>query len=254
MEVDGGDVAAHFQCDHRYGERETDPEPPAHVGEFRIGLRFGGDRQRLQRHAADRATARADPADLGMHRAGVDGAGRRRFAPRRQIPVRIGGEFAPAAGAAEVEGVAVVAEPMGGGRDVDRHAADRVGRLAAHTRRGCMMVRGGHGGSLLRGAAGCGIYTPPGYGSKMHDATKRSVAARLKRIEGQVRGVSRMVEEDRYCVDLLTQIMRCAPPFIRSRSRSCGITWRTVSPAPSSPAIRWSSGTRWRNWWRQLVA
>jgi DNA-binding FrmR family transcriptional regulator len=40
----------------------------------------------------------------------------------------------------------------------------------------------------------------------MHDATKRSVAARLKRIEGQVRGVSRMVEDDRYCVDLLTQI------------------------------------------------
>jgi DNA-binding FrmR family transcriptional regulator len=40
----------------------------------------------------------------------------------------------------------------------------------------------------------------------MHDATKQSVAARLKRIEGQVRGVLRMVEQDRYCVDLLTQI------------------------------------------------
>jgi CsoR family transcriptional regulator, copper-sensing transcriptional repressor len=46
----------------------------------------------------------------------------------------------------------------------------------------------------------------------MHDATKRAVTARLKRIEGQVRGVLRMVEEDRYCVDLLTQInaMRAA--------------------------------------------
>ena len=40
----------------------------------------------------------------------------------------------------------------------------------------------------------------------MHDAAKSSVAARLKRIEGQVRGVLRMVEEDRYCVDVLTQI------------------------------------------------
>ena len=40
----------------------------------------------------------------------------------------------------------------------------------------------------------------------MHDATKRSVAARLKRIEGQVGGVLRMVEDDRYCVDVLTQI------------------------------------------------
>lgn len=29
---------------------------------------------------------------------------------------------------------------------------------------------------------------------------------RLKRLEGQVRGISRMVEEDRYCVDILTQI------------------------------------------------
>ena len=37
----------------------ADPEAPFHVGEFGIGLRFGGDRQRLQRHAADRAAARA---------------------------------------------------------------------------------------------------------------------------------------------------------------------------------------------------
>jgi DNA-binding FrmR family transcriptional regulator len=46
----------------------------------------------------------------------------------------------------------------------------------------------------------------------MHDATKRAVIARLKRIEGQVRGVLRMVDDDRYCVDLLTQIgaMRAA--------------------------------------------
>lgn len=29
---------------------------------------------------------------------------------------------------------------------------------------------------------------------------------RLNRIEGQVRGVARMIEEDRYCVDILTQI------------------------------------------------
>lgn len=40
----------------------------------------------------------------------------------------------------------------------------------------------------------------------MHDATKKSVAARLRRIEGQVGGLQRMIEEDRYCVDVLTQI------------------------------------------------
>ena len=35
---------------------------------------------------------------------------------------------------------------------------------------------------------------------------KKSQRARLGRIEGQVRGVARMVEEDRYCIDVLTQI------------------------------------------------
>ena len=35
---------------------------------------------------------------------------------------------------------------------------------------------------------------------------KDSLVRRLHRIEGQVRGVERMVEEDRYCIDILTQI------------------------------------------------
>ena len=35
---------------------------------------------------------------------------------------------------------------------------------------------------------------------------KEAVLKRLKRIEGQVRGLQRMVEEDRYCADVLTQI------------------------------------------------
>ena len=35
---------------------------------------------------------------------------------------------------------------------------------------------------------------------------KGSVLKRLLRIEGQVRGLARMVEEDRYCIDLVTQI------------------------------------------------
>ena len=40
----------------------------------------------------------------------------------------------------------------------------------------------------------------------MHDVTKAEVTKRLKRIEGQVGGLLRMVENDRYCVDVLTQI------------------------------------------------
>jgi DNA-binding FrmR family transcriptional regulator len=35
---------------------------------------------------------------------------------------------------------------------------------------------------------------------------KDDVLARLKRIEGQVRGLQRMVEQDEYCIDILTQI------------------------------------------------
>ncbi len=35
---------------------------------------------------------------------------------------------------------------------------------------------------------------------------KRALLRRLNRIEGQVRGVAKMVEEDRYCIDILTQI------------------------------------------------
>ncbi|MHB9118029.1 MAG: metal-sensitive transcriptional regulator [Burkholderiales bacterium] len=35
---------------------------------------------------------------------------------------------------------------------------------------------------------------------------KKALLARLKRIEGQVRGVAKMVEDDRYCIDILTQV------------------------------------------------
>jgi DNA-binding FrmR family transcriptional regulator len=40
----------------------------------------------------------------------------------------------------------------------------------------------------------------------MQTDLKRQCGDRLKRIEGQVRGVARMIEEDRYCIDVLTQI------------------------------------------------
>jgi CsoR family transcriptional regulator, copper-sensing transcriptional repressor len=37
-------------------------------------------------------------------------------------------------------------------------------------------------------------------------ADSRAITNRLRRIEGQVRGLQRMVEEDAYCVDVLTQV------------------------------------------------
>jgi DNA-binding FrmR family transcriptional regulator len=45
--------------------------------------------------------------------------------------------------------------------------------------------------------------SPPPRG---YTATKDQLLKRLKRVEGQVRGVQNMVEEDRYCIDVLTQI------------------------------------------------
>ena len=40
----------------------------------------------------------------------------------------------------------------------------------------------------------------------MRKDSKASVQKRLGRIEGQVRGLSKMVDEDRYCIDIVTQI------------------------------------------------
>ncbi|MET0158187.1 MAG: metal-sensitive transcriptional regulator, partial [Acidimicrobiales bacterium] len=39
-----------------------------------------------------------------------------------------------------------------------------------------------------------------------YDMEKDQIAARLARIEGQVRGIARMVDEDRYCIDVLDQV------------------------------------------------
>jgi DNA-binding FrmR family transcriptional regulator len=41
----------------------------------------------------------------------------------------------------------------------------------------------------------------PGYSDRRADHLRR-----LRKVEGQVRGIARMVEEDRYCIDVLTQV------------------------------------------------
>jgi DNA-binding FrmR family transcriptional regulator len=51
-------------------------------------------------------------------------------------------------------------------------------------------------------------HTPEGYPHVMpgYESHKPQVQARLRRIEGQIRGVQKMVDEDRYCIDVLTQV------------------------------------------------
>ena len=60
------------------------------------------------------------------------------------------------------------------------HFIKRSGRLETHTRKGYIVA--------------------------MRKDIKTSCQKRLSRIEGQVRGLSRMVDEDRYCIDIVTQI------------------------------------------------
>ena len=40
----------------------------------------------------------------------------------------------------------------------------------------------------------------------MQEDTKSSCATRLNRIEGQVRGLAKMIEDDRYCIDVVNQV------------------------------------------------
>jgi len=87
-----------------------------------------------------------------------------------------------------------------------------------------------------------GEYTPAGYATmhrmattepsapqgRGYSASKEQLLTRLRRIEGQVRGIERMVEEDRYCIDVLTQISaaqaaleKVALGLLDGHARSC---------------------------------
>jgi CsoR family transcriptional regulator, copper-sensing transcriptional repressor len=46
----------------------------------------------------------------------------------------------------------------------------------------------------------------PGEDQHGYTSDKQAYMRRLKRIEGQVRGIGRMIEEDQYCIDILTQV------------------------------------------------
>lgn len=51
------------------------------------------------------------------------------------------------------------------------------------------------------------------------DEEKQKVLNRLKRVEGQIRGIQKMVEEDRYCVDILVQLSA-----VKSALKNTGLT------------------------------
>jgi hypothetical protein len=132
MEVEAGKMRAHFQDDERYRECRADPEAACHIDQFFIRSGFGCGAYRFERHAADRAGARAHLPDLRVHRTGIDRARRRGrcglgFA---QILCWIGDELAAAAARAEEILVALVRVPMRRLRRIDRHPAYGIGNGA----------------------------------------------------------------------------------------------------------------------------
>ena len=56
----------------------------------------------------------------------------------------------------------------------------------------------------------------------MRADAKTSVLRRLKRIEGQVRGLARMVEDDRYCIDVVTQLSAVRAALRRAEEEILG--------------------------------
>lgn len=79
-----------------------------------------------------------------------------------------------------------------------------------------------------------------GVGEDMQD--RENVLARLKKIEGQVRGVAKMVEDDRYCPDVLVQISavqsalsRVALLILEGHTRGC--VTRAISEGHGDEAI-----------------
>ena len=75
------------------------------------------------------------------------------------------------------------------------HASIAAGESPAEA---AILAGAGDAGGCADGSCGCSHH---GYISD-----KKRYLARLKRIEGQVRGVQRMIDDEKYCIDILTQI------------------------------------------------
>ena len=73
----------------------------------------------------------------------------------------------------------------------------------------------------------------PGY-----TMTKDDLQKRLRRIEGQVRGLQRMIDEDTYCIDVLTQVSATATRCRASPSGCSTSTSGTASQRPSPPVVQ----------------
>jgi len=86
---------------------------------------------------------------------------------------------------------------------------------------------------------GCGISEDERHAVAVDPDIKASVLTRLRRIEGQVRGLQKMVEEERYCTDVITQVSSVQEALrgvgrelLRNHLKHCAATAiRTNDPA-----------------------
>src|SRR5664280_990864 len=79
---------------------------------------------------------------------------------------------------------------------------------------------------------------------KGYQSSKDQLLQRLARIKGQVGGIERMVEDDRYCIDVLTQISAVAAALASSATSwrsSCSPAWR---PGSFSSDVPWRRSSR----------
>jgi len=49
----------------------------------------------------------------------------------------------------------------------------------------------------------------------INQETKKNVLSRLRKIEGQIRGIQRMVEKERYCIDIIIRLPQLREPWIK---------------------------------------
>ena len=152
-------MPAHFHEEDGQGKGEADPEAAQHIGKLGIGAGVSGYELRLQRHAADGTRAGADLANLEMHRTDVDcalGHVVEGCSFCREIALRVGLEFFPAPGAAEIISLVFIICVMLCRSRIDGHPTDEISRglsgrfvlmlmLAAMVRMSRMLI------SLVRG-------------------------------------------------------------------------------------------------------
>src|SRR4051812_50049018 len=94
--------------------------------------------------------------------------------------------------------------------------------------------------------------------SRGYTATKDQLLTRLKRIEGQVRGIEGMVDDDRYCIDVITQISavqaaleKVAPGLLDDHARPCVIGAGGGEEAHPPEGLMAAGGRRRRGGWPQ---